>query len=118
MAHSILHLRNTMFGHKEKTAPVGFSWTTLLFGCFVPLLRADWKNLFFMAVTLVFAFLFTGGIAWIIAAIIWATIYNKMYVKQLLLDGYRAYSVKPCLFQTKTLNEIQNELEVNLNIIE
>ena len=59
---------------------VGFSWTTLFFGFFVPLLRGDWKWFIIMLI----ANLFT---AWI-ASIIFCFIYNKIYTRNLLESGY------------------------------
>ena len=72
------------FKHKDsgviKTAPLGFSWTLLLFGIFVPMLRGDWKW-FFISLLL---FLLTAGIAWFIVPFF----YNKIYIKNLMEKGY------------------------------
>ena len=70
--------------HKDtgviKTSPLGFSWTTLLFGVFVPLIRGDVKWFF---LSLVIAFL-TFGIGWLFIPFI----YNKIYIKNLMDKGY------------------------------
>ena len=72
------------FKHKDtgvvKTAPLGFSWTSLLFGVFVPLLRGDVKWFF---LSLVIALL-TFGIGWLFIPFI----YNKIYIKNLMEKGY------------------------------
>lgn len=70
-----------------KKAYVGFSWTTLFFGLFPALFRADFIT-------------FIGGfVIWIILAIfyivpaivaniVWAFVYNSYYTKKLLERGY------------------------------
>ena len=57
---------------------VGFSWTTLFFGFFVPLIRGDWKWFFIIII----AALLTFGLA----NIVFCFIYNKIYTKSLLVD--------------------------------
>lgn len=66
-----------------KEAPIGFSWTTLFFGIFVPLLRGDIK---WFIISLALAF-FTFGISWLI----FPFLYNKQYVKDLVSKGYIPY---------------------------
>lgn len=63
-----------------KECKVGFSWTTLFFGLFVPLLRGDLKN------TLIMLGLgaLTFGISWLV----FPFIYNKMYINSLLEKGF------------------------------
>ena len=72
------------FKHKDtgvvKTAPLGFSWTSLLFGIFVPMFRGDWKWFF---IGLVLAVV-TLGLGWIVIAFL----YNKIYIKNLMEKGY------------------------------
>ena len=63
-----------------KQVKLGFSWTMLFFGIFVPLLRGDWK-------WFVFSFLLaciTFGISWVVLPFI----YNKIYIKGLLEKGW------------------------------
>ncbi len=59
---------------------VGFSWTTLFFGFFVPIIRGDvkWAAIMFIAA------LFTS----FISNIVLAFIYNKQYTTRLLESGY------------------------------
>ena len=64
-----------------KMVKVGFSWTTLFFGCLVPLFRGDWKWFLIMII----ADSFTCGIA----RLIFIFKYNKFYISDLLKDGYR-----------------------------
>jgi len=63
-----------------KKAPVGFSWTMLLFGPFVPLFRGDVKWTILHLLTLLFF-----GIGWIVLPFI----YNKRYIINLLERGYK-----------------------------
>ena len=63
-----------------KTAPVGFSWTTLFFGCFPAIFRSDWK---WAAIQFLLA-LFTAGIS----CLIMPFFYNKLYIKDFLNKGF------------------------------
>ena len=64
-----------------KIVKEGFSWTMLFFGIFVPLYRGDWK--WFLIVLI--ANIFTYG--W--ASVVFAFIYNKIYINDLLEKGYK-----------------------------
>ena len=70
MAFTHIAFENNHTG-ELKEAPVGFSWTVLLFGIFPPLFRADWKN---FAIILIPALL-----TWGLSSVVFAFIYNKMY---------------------------------------
>ena len=63
-----------------KKCKVGFSWTSLFFGFFVPVVRGDvlWGILSLLLD------ISTGFIFWLIFPII----YNKIYIKNLLEKGY------------------------------
>lgn len=63
-------------GYVLKKGYVGFSWTTLFFGAFVPLFRGDW--LYFLIV-LIAQFVTYG-----LASIIFAFVYNGIYTKNLI----------------------------------
>ncbi len=67
-----------------KECKVGFSWTTLFFGIFVPLLRGDGK---WAAIMFVLAFI-TIGISWLVMPFI----YNKKYITKLMENGYKPAS--------------------------
>ena len=64
-----------------KIVKEGFSWTMLFFGVFVPLYRGDWK--WFLIILI--ANIFTYG--W--ASVVFAFIYNKIYINDLLEKGYK-----------------------------
>lgn len=63
-----------------KEAPVGFSWTALFFGPFVPLFRGQ----YFTAIL----WLCLCVIITIFAFIIMACVYNKLYLKHLIYKGF------------------------------
>lgn len=63
-----------------KQVKVGFSWTMLFFGFFVPLIRGDWK---WTIISLLIG-VFTCGIANLVLAFI----YNKIYIKDLIESGW------------------------------
>lgn len=73
-----VHLKNA--DGVVKTGIVGFSWTTLFFGLFVPLLRGDMKWFFIM---LIFGILTLG-----LVQIIFCFIYNKKYTEALIDKGF------------------------------
>ncbi|MXN74857.1 hypothetical protein GR157_08885 [Burkholderia sp. 4701] len=109
MAHSNIVFKHPTFG-TVKNAPVGFSWTTLIFGFFPALLRGDfkWAAINF-AVTSGVA-LVTAGFGTIIPWIVFAVIYNKLYVRELATKGYLVDS----LASRFTLDELQAQLETVL----
>lgn len=65
-------------------APTGFSWTVLLFGFLVPLHRKDWL----WTISILFFQLITFGLA----AIPFAFLYNKLYARKLIKQGYTYFS--------------------------
>lgn len=69
-----------------KEAPIGFSWTTLLFSGFPALLRGDFKWCFIQFILT----LITCGIS----QIVFSLRYNKIFVQKLLERGYKVRSVE------------------------
>ncbi|MBS14860.1 MAG: HrgC protein [Gemmatimonadetes bacterium] len=65
-----------------KQVKLGFSWTTLFFGLFVPLVRGDIK---WAAIMFVLAFL-SFGLSWLV----FQFLYNKVHTRALLESGYAA----------------------------
>lgn len=74
-----LRLKNDAGVVKECKA--GFSWTTLFFGLFVPLLRGDFK----WSIIMLLLAIITFGISWLVVPFI----YNKKYIISLLEKGYK-----------------------------
>ena len=86
-------LRHTATG-LIKSAPIGFSWTVFFFGGFPALFRGDLKWAVIMwvggAVAVVFAVM-TLGVLFFLPWVFWlifAVIYNKRYVTELLGNGF------------------------------
>lgn len=77
MAYTKIYMTN---GFEIKKAPVGFSWTTFLFGGWPAIFRQDWM----WGIGLLIACLLTYGIA----GIVFAFFYNKLYIKNLFKQGY------------------------------
>ncbi len=90
---------------EQKEVPVGFSWTYFFFGFMVPLLRGDWKwaIISFIPWAIFFASGFLQNIplllsivigildfGYLLAWIIFAFFYNKLYVKSLIEEGFQA----------------------------
>ena len=67
-----------------REAPVGFSWTTFFVSAFVPLFRGDWT----WALIMLIASFITFGLA----GILFAFIYNRLYIEGLLKQGYAVIS--------------------------
>lgn len=73
----------------KKDVKLGFSWTTFFFGLFVPLIRGDlkWAGILLLLDLLVGSF--TMGIgAWVVN-LIFAFVYNRLYVRDLVERGYK-----------------------------
>ena len=64
----------------KKEVPVGFSWTVTFFGSFVPLFRCDLKWFFIM--------ILLGTITLGLSKFFFIFCYNKIYIKELLADGW------------------------------
>ncbi|WP_461213351.1 DUF2628 domain-containing protein [Lacticaseibacillus sp. GG6-2] len=75
--------------HQIKQPKVGFSWTTFFFGFFPALFRGDWKWALIIALIQILTGTFTFGISVGVVSIIFAFIYNKLYINDLLRDGYQ-----------------------------
>lgn len=99
MAFSTLNLKHPEY-EVVKQAPVGFSWTVLLFGFFPPLFRGDWK----WAMVILIAALCTFGLS----TLVFMFIYNKLYVKSLLDRGYTS------LDSEEVLNPIEARLGMKI----
>lgn len=84
MAYTSIIFKNPNTG-AMKEAPVGFSWTTLLFSFIPALFRGDWK---YAAIQCVLSILTMG-----LSAIIFAFIYNKLYIKDLIGAGFKGQSI-------------------------
>lgn len=79
MAYYVQKMENVNNG-MIKFAPIGFSWTTLFFGFFVPLIRGDF---IWFLIMLVFGLFFN----WI-AFIVFAFFYNGVYYNGLIKRGF------------------------------
>ena len=64
-----------------KQRKLGFSWTTLFFGFFVPLFRSDWK-------WCIIQFLI-GFVSFSFSNIVFAFIYNKIHMNDLIEHGFK-----------------------------
>jgi hypothetical protein len=86
MAERIL-MKNSNTGI-QKDGFYGYSWTTLFFGPFVPLFRADFLTFLGYFAVLVVIGLITAGFGAFLCFIIWSFFYNSYYTKKLLEKGY------------------------------
>ena len=80
-----------------KEAKIGFSWTTLIFGYWVPLLRRDYKIaglIFLLGVPMGVISLTVPALVWVglgtwILNISMGFIYNKMHIQGLQANGFK-----------------------------
>lgn len=69
-----------------KFAPLGFSWTFLLFGFCVPFYRRDWL----WGIPTLIGYIMTFGLI----SIPLAFIYNKYYARSLFKKGYKIFQIR------------------------
>ena len=76
--------------NQTRTAPTGFSWTTLFF-CGIPqLVRGDFRT-FLVMLAITFTGLAFGLFGWVIILGMWlfySVEYNNMYIERLKNDGF------------------------------
>lgn len=105
MAFDRLILKNPNTGEMKK-APVGYSWTTLFFGFFPALFRADWK----WAIIIFLVNLVTWGFA----AIVFSFIYNKLHIKELIFSkGFKVTGS-----EKGNIQYVANQLGLELPMLE
>lgn len=101
MAFDTIYFQNP-HTNQLREAPVGFSWTCLFFGCFVPLFRSDWK----WALIMFLCSLATYGLS----QFVFIFIYNKLYIKDLISEGYRVKSI-----ENGSIGDLERELSLVLD---
>ena len=84
MAYTSIMFENPKTG-AIKEAPVGFSWTTLIFGFFPALFRSDWK---WAAIMFILTMITSG-----LSGLVFMFIYNKLYIRDLIGRGFKAASI-------------------------
>ena len=74
-----------------KNVKVGFSWTTFFFGFWPALLRGDikWAAIIFIAACMTGWLMFFLLPVYFVNAIVFGFVYNKIYINDLLLAGYK-----------------------------
>lgn len=72
----------------NKTAYVGWSWTSFFFGGFPALFRGDILGFCVWFAASVALIVFTWGIGNVIGWFVWAAIYNRWHSRRLVERGY------------------------------
>lgn len=85
MQTSKIILKNPRTG-KIKSVPIGFSWTVVLLGFFVPLYRSDWLWTIIMFVM--------GSFTYGLGTLLFAPFYNQIYARSLVKRGYKLYIIE------------------------
>ncbi|MCD1147489.1 hypothetical protein LQU94_05115 [Peptoniphilus sp. KCTC 25270] len=73
---------------KDKEVKIGFSWTTLFFGFLVPLFRGDFLWMFIMILAESILGYITFGFGISIVNLFFGFMYNKIYIRKLLDQGF------------------------------
>lgn len=85
---TVIQMKNESNGLTKKGL-YGYSWTTLFFGPFVPLFRADFITFLGYVTIVVIISLMTAGVGGFFCFIIWSFFYNNFYTKKLIERGYK-----------------------------
>jgi hypothetical protein len=108
-----VNLKNENTG-QTKQVKVGFSWTTFFFSFFPALLRGDLKYAFIILIScIVFGFATMGYATWI-PTVVFAFIYNRLYISDLIRKGFlpkdqhSTETLQNKGFYAKTSNEAQD----------
>ncbi|GAB3627475.1 hypothetical protein PTE30175_02163 [Pandoraea terrae] len=109
MAHSTIVFKHPTFGTIKNT-PVGFSWTTALFGFFPALFRGDFKWAAIIFGVTCGVSLVTMGFGAFVCWIVFGLMYNKMYIRELVAKGYVVDRIESRF----TLDQLQAQLETVL----
>lgn len=68
--------------------PVGFSWTTFFFGFLPAVVRGDFRWAGIQLSALIPLAILTKGLGFVVPALLFGFVYNKLYIRQLVNDGY------------------------------
>ena len=98
MAYNTIFFKNPYTG-QIREAPVGFSWTCLFFGFLPAFFRSDLN----WGAAMIVCALITAGLCWFI----FPFIYNKIYIKGLVNNGYKVNT---------TQKGSKEQLELNLGV--
>ena len=96
-----------------KKAPIGYSWTTLFFWFFVPLIRGAYLH----TIVILLIGAITSLIAWLI---IFPFLYNKIYLESLIKKGFKPkkyveiYFGKNRLSKKEELSLIRKKAGINI----
>lgn len=72
-----------------KLGILGFSWTTLFFGGFVPFFRGDWKTFLILLICYIFTLSNSLNVLYsFVVHILGAFFYNRIYTQYLVNQGY------------------------------
>lgn len=112
MAHSEIVFKHPVFDHFVIT-PVGFSWTTLFFGFLPAVMRGDyrWAGIQFSA--LIPAAILTHGLGSLVPVVLFAFFYNRLHIRQLVLDGY----VVSAWDSDRSIDQLAAELGMTLPVL-
>lgn len=100
----------TKDGH-NKTVPVGFSWTTVFFGAFVPLFRGDfyWFAIAFACVMANIIPLI-GALVYLAYYILSPAFYNRLHIQRLVQLGWRLHDIDAHYAQPNRRQEMHGVL--------
>jgi hypothetical protein len=104
MANGSIIFENSFGGVKK--APIGFSWTTFFFGGIPALMRGHIG----LGLIQIIVQLFTFGLS----SIVFAFIYNKIYTKYLIGEGFKVRSIEG----NKSHSDVESWVGMSVNRLE
>lgn len=86
-----VYLKNDYTG-RVKNVKCGYSFSTLFWGFLAPLFRGDFLTAIILAIFNVNGIIYSYGAFSFLVNLLFAAVYNKIYIKNLLKKGYTPFS--------------------------
>lgn len=112
MAHSEIIFKHPVSDSFVIT-PVGFSWTTFFFGFLPAIIRGDFRWAAIQLGAVIPLAILTKGLGFVVPALLFGLIYNKLYIRQLLNEGYAVSA----WVSDRSIDDLARELGFELPVL-